>query len=159
MHAYEGGMVRLRWMLFLFSLSFPGKTRLNFQKNNCALRFVILSILVLLLLINVYLAFNTFWSLDFFNLIHGHFFNLIFLIGFGLSTFNCSIFMLYIFLDYFFFCNFIPFNFIAFVFLVYFLSSLIWLLYSYPFFKKINFCLSIFNFIWFFIKFWSLFSQ
>jgi len=135
MHTYEGGLIRLRWRLFLSSLcslSFPRKTHMNFQKNNCAIWFVILSIFVLFLLINVYLAFNDFWSLDFFNFILGYFFNLIFLIGFDPSTFNCSIFILYIFLDYF-FCNFIPFNFIAFVFLIYFLSSFIWLLYSYPF--------------------------
>jgi hypothetical protein len=44
---------------FFFSL-FPRKSRLNFQKNYCVLQFVILSILVLLLLITIYLAFEPF---------------------------------------------------------------------------------------------------
>jgi hypothetical protein len=51
----------------IFSLSFPRKTHLNLKKNNCILWFVVLSILVLLLLITIYLAFNDFWSLDFFQ--------------------------------------------------------------------------------------------
>jgi hypothetical protein len=62
--AHGGGPVRLRWRFFLsslFSLSFPRESHLNFQKNNCVIRFVILSILVLLLLlITVYLVFEPF---------------------------------------------------------------------------------------------------
>lgn len=44
---------------FFFLLLFPRKIRLNFQ-NNCVLQFVILSIIVLLLLIIIYLAFDVF---------------------------------------------------------------------------------------------------
>jgi hypothetical protein len=61
--AHKGGSVGLRCRFFLyslFSLSFPKKTRLNFQKNNYVLWFVILSIFVLLLLITAYLAFDAF---------------------------------------------------------------------------------------------------
>jgi hypothetical protein len=66
--AHGGGPVGLRWRFFpssLFSISFSRKTRLNFQKNNCVLRFVILSILVLFHLITVHLVFDTFLSLIF----------------------------------------------------------------------------------------------
>jgi hypothetical protein len=74
--AHGGGLVGLRWRFFpssLFSISFPRKTRLNFQKNNCVLQFVILSILVLFHLITVHLVFDTFLSLIFFNFIHEYF--------------------------------------------------------------------------------------
>ena len=100
------------YFFVLSFLSFPGKTRLNFQKNNCALWFVILSILILLLLINFYLPFNVFLSLDFSNSIPGHFFNLIFFIGFGPFNLNALFYALY-FSWLFCFCNFIPFNFIV----------------------------------------------
>jgi hypothetical protein len=36
-------------------------------KNNCVLQFIILSILTIFLLINIYLAFDDFWSLPFFQ--------------------------------------------------------------------------------------------
>jgi len=50
----------------LFSLLFPRKKHLNFQKNNnCILRFVILSILILLLII-IYLDFDSFLRLNLF---------------------------------------------------------------------------------------------
>jgi len=75
--AYGGGLVGLRWRFFpssLFSISFPRKTCLNFKKkNNCILRFVILSILVLFHLITVYLVFDTLLSLIFFIFIPGYF--------------------------------------------------------------------------------------
>jgi hypothetical protein len=73
---HRGGLVGLRWRFFpssLFSISFSRKTRLNFQKNNCVLRFVIVSILVLFHLITVHLVFDTFLSLIFFNFIPKYF--------------------------------------------------------------------------------------
>jgi hypothetical protein len=98
---------------FFFSL-FPRKSRLNFQKNYCVLRFVILSILVLLLLITIYLAFEPFWSFIFSILSLGILFNLfflsdlVFLLLIGLSTFNYSIFVFCTFLIIF-SCNVVPF--------------------------------------------------
>ena len=116
-HAHGGDSVGSRWMFFLssfFSLSFPGKTHLNFQKKKQLYTLVCNLInfdppfnycfIWLLMLFEVWI---------YFNFILGYFFNLIFLSDLGPSTFNCSIYVLYIFLIYFFF-NFFPFNFIAF---------------------------------------------
>lgn len=50
----------------LSSLSHSWENTPELLKNNCVIWFVILSISVLLLLITVYFAFYTFWSLDFF---------------------------------------------------------------------------------------------
>jgi hypothetical protein len=56
-----------------------------------------------LLLITLYLAFEPFWSLDFFQFYPSAFYSIwIFFILFGPSTFNCSIYVIYIFLDSFF---------------------------------------------------------
>jgi hypothetical protein len=132
--AHKGGLVGLRWMFFfssLFSLSFPRKSCLNFQKMNCVIWYVILSILVHFLLITVYLAFEPFWSLDFVQFHPLTFYS----IWFFLFDLIPLLLILYFYVLYFFWlffsCNFIPFHFIT--FLNSFLFSFFWFLYSYPF--------------------------
>jgi hypothetical protein len=98
----------------LFSLSFPRKSCLNFQKMNCVIWYVILSILVHFLLITVYLAFEPFWSLDFVQFHPLTFYS----IWFFLFDLIPLLLILYFYVLYFFWlffsCNFIPFHFITF---------------------------------------------
>jgi hypothetical protein len=97
-HVDRGGLVGPRWSFFSSSLLslIPLKFKLDLQKNNCVLRFVIWSILTFFLLIIVYLVFVVSSSI-FFNFIPGHFIQFYFLIQFGPSTFDCSISVFYIF--------------------------------------------------------------
>jgi hypothetical protein len=75
---------------------------MTFQKNNCVSQFVILSILALILLITIYLVFNSFLSLTFFPTSSvSILFNLIFLSSFVplllIAIFLCFIHFLILF--------------------------------------------------------------
>ena len=89
--AHRESLVRLRWMFFLSSLFFFSRSLENHawtSKKNYVLRFVILLIMVLFLLIIVYLAFEPFWTLNFFfNFILSYFiqFSLLFLFSYSES--------------------------------------------------------------------------
>jgi hypothetical protein len=82
--------------VFFLSFLLPLKFMSAFPKNNCVLQFVILSILALILIITILFAFDTFWSLTFFQLHPLVFYSIWFLYLFWSSYFWLLFFVFYI---------------------------------------------------------------